>query len=467
MRPERISELNGKPEITGSHVLYWMQASVRSESNFALDWAVGRANELKIPLVVCFCLTEGYPMASLTHYRYLLDGLEEARAGLEAKGIALIVLRGKPDELIKRASNRASLVVCDTGYSRTQRNWLAALVKTVPCRFVRIEGDVIVPPHVSSNKEEWSAYTLRRKMTPMLDLFLEATNESVASKMSLPPDPSTLFIGAEALTMDVGNPDKDFRLPGIAPVRAKEQRLREKAGLKAASDSLQEFLSKYLDSYNTDRNDPCLAGSSHMSAALHFGHISPTTIVRRALRASGESSAEACTHPGLKAYIEELAIRRELAINFVVHRDNYDTFNCLPDWAVRTLDSAAIHPRAAIYGFAEFEAARTHDPYWNAAQDQMVKTGRMHGYMRMYWGKQILGWSASAEEAYSTAIRLNDSYSLDGRDPNGWAGVAWCFGKHDRPWTGRPVFGTVRYMNAGGLKRKFDADAYVRMVASL
>jgi len=467
MRPERINELNGKPETTGSHVLYWMQAAVRPESNFALDWAVRRANELKLPLLACFCLTDSYPMASPTHYRYLLEGLEEARIGLAAKGVALITLRGTPDELIGRAASQAALVVCDTGYSRTQRNWLAALIKTVPCRFVRIEGDVIVPPLVSSSKEEWSAYTLRRKMTPMLDIFLEATDEVVPKKTSLPPDASALFPGAGALVVVVGTLAAGFSLPGIAPVRAKEQQLHEKSGFRAASDSFEEFLSKRLESYDRDRNDPCLDGSSRMSAALHFGHISPTALVRRALRASGESSAEACTHPGLKAYIEELAIRRELAINFVIHRDDYDSPSCLPDWAVRTLDSAVIHPRAAIYTFAEFEAARTHDPYWNAAQDQMVKTGRMHGYMRMYWGKQILGWSASAEEAYRTAVRLNDCYSLDGRDPNGWAGVAWCFGKHDRPWTGRPVFGTVRYMNAAGLKRKFDADAYVRMVASL
>jgi len=467
MRPERLSELNGKPESAGSYVLYWVQASVRSESNLALDWAVGRANQLKIPLIACFCLTDAYPLASPTHYRYLLDGLEEARTGLASKGIALIVLRGKPEELIRQAAIRAALVVCDTGYSRTQRNWLAALVRTVPCRLVRIEGDVIVPPHVLSNKEEWSAYTLRRKMTPMLDLFLEETHEAVLKRVSLPPEPSVLFPGAGSLAVDVGNFITSLELPGKAPARGREQKLREKAGFKAALVYYGEFLSKRLDRYDEDRNDPCLDGSSNMSAALHFGHISPSLLIRRALQASGQSSAEACTHPGLKAYIEELAVRRELAINFVVHRDDYDTPGCLPDWAVRTLDLAAIHPRAAIYTFAEFEAARTHDPYWNAAQDQMVKTGRMHGYMRMYWGKQILGWSASAEEAYLTAIRLNDSYSLDGRDPNGWAGVAWCFGKHDRPWAGRPVFGTVRYMNAGGLKRKFDADAYVRMVASL
>jgi deoxyribodipyrimidine photo-lyase len=149
------------------------------------------------------------------------------------------------------------------------------------------------------------------------------------------------------------------------------------------------------------------------------------------------------------------------------YRSDYDAPSCLPAWAARTLAEGSGHPREARYSFETLEDANTDDPYWNAAQDQMVLTGRMHGYMRMYWGKRLLAWTANPEEAWKYAVLLNDRYSLDGRDPNGYAGIAWCFGKHDRPWTGRPIYGTVRFMNANGLKRKFDAEAYVRRIRGL
>ena len=171
--------------------------------------------------------------------------------------------------------------------------------------------------------------------------------------------------------------------------------------------------------------------------------------------------------PGREAFLEELIARRELAANFVYYNSKYDSIDCLPDWCTKTLGDHEGDPREYIYSLEEFEAAETHDPYWNAAQRQMVITGKMHGYMRMYWGKKILEWSPSPRVAYETALYLNDKYELDGRDPNGYTGVAWCFGKHDRPWKERPVFGKVRYMNDRGLRRKFDADLYVRKVEGL
>jgi deoxyribodipyrimidine photo-lyase len=170
---------------------------------------------------------------------------------------------------------------------------------------------------------------------------------------------------------------------------------------------------------------------------------------------------------GEDAYLEELLIRRELAMNFVRYNPDYDSYSGLPEWVRKTLDEHRDDPREYVYSPEEFERAETHDPYWNAAQREMMVTGKMHGYMRMYWGKKILEWSASPEEAYGTALYLNNKYEIDGRDPNGYAGVAWCFGKHDRPWKEREVFGKVRYMNANGLKRKFDADGYVGKVESL
>ena len=171
--------------------------------------------------------------------------------------------------------------------------------------------------------------------------------------------------------------------------------------------------------------------------------------------------------PDTDSYLEELIVRRELSMNYVNYNPHYDTFDGLPRWAQQALNEHAFDPREYTYSREELENASTHDAYWNAAQREMMVTGYMHGYMRMYWGKKILEWSRSPVAAFNTAVALNNKYQLDGRDPNSYTGIAWCFGKHDRPWARRPVFGTIRYMNAAGLKRHFDIEKYVSMVQAL
>ncbi len=195
-----------------------------------------------------------------------------------------------------------------------------------------------------------------------------------------------------------------------------------------------------------------------MSPYLHFGQISPLHIALEVLKTKS---------PGKSAYLEELIIRRELAVNFVYYNREYDNLKCLPDWAYNTLMEHRKDKREYIYSLEEFENAETHDPYWNAAQLEMVHSGKMQGYMRMYWGKKILEWAQNPEKAYQIALKLNNRYELDGRDPNGYAGVAWCFGKHDRAWKEREIFGKVRYMNDHGLRRKFKMDSYVDVVNNL
>ncbi len=455
MRNERIRELNGLAERPGDFGLYWMQASVRAEHNLALEWAVGRADALGLPLLVAFCLVEDFPGATPIHYRHLIAGLEEAKSRLAGKGVRLAVFRGDPGRVIGSLAARAAFVAADAGYLRVQAAWLAAVAAAVPCRAVRIEGDVVVPPAIASPKEEWSAATLRRRLIPMVDGFLDRCEERSIRRTSFDLElPGELADLAPLRSAP----------PGARPRRAADQRVTAPSGYAAASAAFEDFLANRLERYAEDRNDPNLDGGSRMSAALHFGHVSPVDLVRRTLRATGERSALECRHPGARAFIEELVVRRELAVNMAHYRSDYDAPSCLPDWARRTLAEGALHPREARYSFEDLEDAATADPYWNAAQDQMVTSGLMHGYMRMYWGKRLLAWTASPEDAWKIAVALNDRYSLDGRDPNGYAGIAWCFGKHDRPWTGRPIYGTVRYMNANGLKRKFDADAYAKRV---
>jgi deoxyribodipyrimidine photo-lyase len=228
-----------------------------------------------------------------------------------------------------------------------------------------------------------------------------------------------------------------------------------------AHTHLERFLSSRLADYATHRNDPEKDWLSGMSPYLHFGHISPVEIALQAIDYAESALAES-ERAGVDTLLEELIVRRELAMNYAEYNDRYDSYAALPDWAQQTLAEHEGDPRPYAYSLDQLEQGATDDPYWNACQLQMVKTGKMHGYMRMYWGKKILEWTAEPTEAFRRTVYLNDRYELDGRDPNGYAGVAWVFGKHDRPWAERSIFGKVRYMNANGLRRKFkEIDRYV------
>ena len=406
--------------------------------------------------VVGFGLTDGYPDANARHYTFMLEGLREVDAALAARGIAFVVRRGAPDAVAIDLAQRAALVVCDRGYLRHQKAWRSRVAKTAGRRVVQVEGDVVVPVDVASDKRETAARTLRPKIARLRDGFLKplrATPVAVRDTAGMlarhraHPDALALSdVGSLVARLDVDR--------GIAPVA------RIHGGTAEARLRLQAFLDGGLSRYATERGEPALAQVSFLSAYLHFGQISPVEVALEVAGADAEPEGRA-------GYLEELIVRRELAINFVEYEPAYDRYECLPPWAQDTLDRHRRDPRPHRYGADEFSAARTHDPYWNAAMREMRDTGYMHNHMRMYWGKKILEWSASPEAGFATALALNNRYFLDGRDPNSYANVAWCFGLHDRPWPERPIFGTVRSMTQGGLIRKIDADAYVASVDRL
>ena len=445
----RVQTLREGPPRAGRYVLYWMQASCRAECNHALEFAVLRANELGQPVLACFGLTPAFPEGNARHYTFLLEGLRDARRALARRGIPLVVRVGAPDEVASDLAREASLVVTDRGYLRIQREWRARAARALAAPFVQVESDVVVPVESASHHEEYSAATLRPKILALLPGFLEPLPAVPmrAAPLADPPDSLDLADAAglvRALGVDRGVPP----VPGVT------------GGSSHALRLLDAFVAEKLPRYHLDRNDPGLAGQSSLGPYLHFGHISPLQIALT-VRAASPAARE-----GAAAFLEELIVRRELSANFVHYHPRYDRFECLPAWSRATLLSHAADPRPHVYSEAQLEAARTHDPYWNAAQTEMVRTGRMHGYMRMYWGKKILEWTPRPADAFAIALRLNNRHQLDGRDPNSFAGVAWCFGKHDRPWAERPVFGTVRFMNANGLRRKFDIEAYARDVHS-
>ncbi|HEX7504125.1 MAG TPA: deoxyribodipyrimidine photolyase [Syntrophales bacterium] len=336
------------------------------------------------------------------------------------------------------------------GRLRIQRQWRNHVAKNVPCAVIQVESDAVVPVETASPKEEYSAGTLRSKLQRILSGYLVPLAERPLRKDSL------------SLPLDV-DAETDFQaLPGqmtidrtIAPVKT------TRGGTGRAKSLLEKFIADKIRHYADLHSDPGLDYSSHLSPYLHFGQISPLAV---ALRVIGERSIPAGARD---AFLEELIVRRELSMNFIYYNERYDEFESLPDWAEKTLAGHAKDRREYVYSPEQWERAGTHDPYWNAAQKELILSGSMHNYMRMYWGKKILEWSRNPAEAFRTALRLNNRYELDGRDPNGFAGVAWCLGKHDRAWPERKVFGKLRYMNDAGLKRKFDMDAYLKKVAYL
>ena len=443
----RIKPLNRRHTAKGEYVLYWMQASQRVEYNHALEFAINQANELNLPLIVFFGLTDAFPEANERHYYFMLEGLKAVRKDLRDMGIGMIVERVSPEIGAVKFARKASLVVCDRGYLKIQRQWRRYVAEHIGCPLLQVESDAVVPVEIASSKEEYSAATLRRKILPLLFQYLVPLQEET------PRIDSTKL---EYRSYDIS--DISGALSSLDIDRAVKPVDGFHGGTGEAKKRLEEFISRKLDRYEELRNDPNEDGLSNLSSYLHFGQVSPLFI---ALQVSRHHS------PGSDAFLEELIVRRELGLNFIHYNRRYDSFNGLPDWAKRTLIEHKDDPRGYLYSQKELEQARTHDPYWNAAQMEMVVTGKMHGYMRMYWGKKILEWTASPQKAFSTVLYLNNKYELDGRDPNGFTGVAWCFGKHDRPWGRRPIFGNVRYMSADGLKRKFDADKYVKQVKHL
>jgi len=447
IQKERIKLLNNGKVCDGKYVLYWMQAAQRAEYNHALEYAIRTSNKLKKPVLVFFGITESWPQANQRHYYFMLEGLKEVQKALEAKGIQMVIRRDSPDSGAVKLAKDAALVIVDAGQLRIQKKWRASAAKQINCPLYEVETNLIVPVEEASSKENFSAGTFRPRITKKLDYYLVALKHS---------KPKLNSLGMKFQTFDIGDIDKALSKLDIDRSVVKVESFH--GGTKQAKRRLSNFLKNKLERFADLRNDPTADYVSNMSPYLHFGQISPLYI---ALKVSKTSSA------GKDAYLEELIVRRELSHNFVFYNDRYDKFACLEPWAKRTLNFHRSDKREYIYMIEQFEKAQTHDPYWNAAQKEMVITGKMHGYMRMYWGKKILEWSRNPQTGFKIALQFNNKYELDGRDPNAFAGVAWCFGKHDRAWGERPVFGKIRYMNAAGLKRKFDADAYVKKIQAL
>ncbi|WP_426350733.1 deoxyribodipyrimidine photo-lyase [Alloiococcus sp. CFN-8] len=452
IQDERIKSLNNKElNQEGLYVLYWMESSQRAEYNHALEYALDRANSLGLPLIVYIGIHKNslHEEAQERHFVFMLQGLKELEKALQKRGLKLLAVDISPEKGAIILSKEAALVVVDRGYSTKQRQWREESSSEMACPLIQIETDVIVPVEEASFKEEYSAATFRRRVTKRLYEFILPLKER-----------STLYP-----SMDIKLPIDSLSLENISEVLNKlsisnkaKASIYYTGGTKRAKKLLKEFIAKSLDSYEERGNDPSENFTSLMGAYLRFGQISPLYIY---------FALDKVSSPGKLRFLDELIIRRELAFNFVYYNENYDSYKSIPLWARDTLESHKEDYRPYIYSKEDIEKGSTHDIYFNASERELIFTGRTQGYMRMYWCKKIIEWSLSPEEAFYFALYLNNTYSLDGGAPASYAGIAWCFGKHDRAWKGREVFGTVRYMSFQGLKRKFLMDSYVKKVDSM
>jgi len=430
----------GTADRDGPCVVYWMRRSVRARDNPALEVAIQVGNAFGKPVLVFFALVP-VANANLRHYAFLVQGLPEIQEELARRQVGFVLRRYPDHSVIKLCTQvRAALLVTDENPMRGPEQRLGRVVQQLRIPVWSVDSDVVVPGSLIPTKQ-YAARIIRPKLLRLREQFAVKGRNRVAriawrrSVLSLPCDQSCL----EGLKID----------RSVQPVR------ELCGGTRSALRVLREFIRHRLADYPLRRNHPETAGTSQLSAYLHFGHISPVTVALQVLKASAP-------HPAKEAFLDKLITWRELAVNFVRTHELYDTIECAEPWAHRTLAKHARDKRPTSYNERQLENAETHDTLWNAAQIQMVERGWMHNYMRMYWAKKILEWSRSPAEAFQIAVRLNDKYEIDGRDPNGYAGIAWAIaGKFDRPWPERPIFGQIRYMSAASTGRKFDSKQYI------
>ncbi len=438
---------DGTPDPAGKTVVYWMQRAERGMDNHALNCAVHVANELGLPLVVFFAGISNFPHANLRHYAFLNQGLQDVEEDLAKRNISF-VLRNAPNEDHLRffADAEAAIVIGDENPMRVPEGWRRHIAEHLTVPFWTVDADVIVPSK-RFDKAQYAAYTIRPRLWKMVPEYLMPYDQPHAKHAWKRPRGFLADDPKQDMTRGWTGLDRS-----VAPVELQ-------GGAHAALARLKLFLQTILPQYDHTRNHPEVDGTSLLSPYLHYGHISPLRIM---LDLEGAVEANPHLRESADAFLDELVTWRELTVNWVKYDPNYDNPECAEPWARKTVEEHAKDTHEVIYSAQQMERAETADELWNAAQRQMVRRGWMHNFMRMYWAKKVLEWSPSNAEAQKTLIYLNDKYFLDGRDPGGYAGIAWAvYGKFDRPWNERPIFGKIRYMSGASSGKKFNSKLYI------
>lgn len=462
MNQKRILKLNEqKSREDASCVVYVMSRDQRVQDNYAMQSAQQSAQESELPLVVLFNVLEKTGVRAKEHFEFMVHGLKQVETGLKKLNVGFALTIGDPAKNIRSfaADHSAKEIFFDFNPLNGPREMQKNIAQELSIPVSVVDAHNIIPLWVLSDKEEFAAHTIRSKVHKNLEEWL--VEPPKITQHSIPP-PELPSIDWKAVQKVVDAQKSN----GI--------NLDFESGESAARTALDDFIQNRLADYAEKRNIPIEDGQSNLSPYLHFGQLSAQRIAHEVMNASDEPpllfkrgklasyEGDPTLQDSIDAYLEELIVRRELADNYCFYNKNYTSLEGAKDWGRETLENHRNDPREFTYTRDEWEKAETHDEPWNAAQKEMMKTGKMHGYMRMYWAKKILEWSASPEEALETTIYLNDHYSIDGGDPNGYVGIMWSIaGIHDRPWFERDVFGKIRYMNRGGLERRFDVEAYI------
>jgi deoxyribodipyrimidine photo-lyase len=434
----RVQLLNSAPfRDRAKYVLYWAQVNRRVAYNQGLAHAMELANQAGLPVLFYEGLTFDYPYANGRFDQFILEGTIDTARQLERLGIGYVFYhrrkRTDPNDVLYRLAKDAAAVITDDYPLWPACFYNPRVASKLDIPYYAVDSSCIVPMSCFE-KREYAAYTIRPKIRKLLPKYLR-------------PMPAIRV-------------RRKFGEPSPRPVGSISSGVYA-GGSAAAHRRLRQFLKHSLHRYANSSNQPSENATSGLSPYLHFGHISPLEVALAVQNYANE-------HKLLPdEFLEELIVRRELAFNFARFTPIPESLDALPDWARKTLRKHARDKRDSVYSRDQFEGAETHDPLWNAAQKELLLTGKIHGYYRMYWGKKIIEWSPTPEEALATTIYLNDRYALDGRDPNSYANILWCFGLHDRPWVERPIFGQVRFMSYGGMRRKTDVDAYIRSIECL
>jgi deoxyribodipyrimidine photo-lyase len=451
----RVTVLRGgPPDPNGKAVVYWMQRAERGVDNHAVNVAVAVANELNLPLVVYFAGIANFPHANLRHYAFLNQGLPDIEEDLAARNISFVTRYAPREDHLRLFHDvGAAFVIGDENPMRAPRKWREDLAKQLMVPFWTVDADVIVPSKLIE-KAQYGAYTIRPRLYRLLPQYLVPyENPHAHHAWKRPKGFHTDDVRAD---MTQGWKDFDRTVP---PVTAWQ------GGTHAAQRRLKHFVANMLKDYDKARNKPEIDGSSMLSPYLHYGHLGPQTI---ALAIAEAAAKDPKLQEAKESFFNELIAWRELAVNFVWHTADYDNPACAEDWARKTIAEHARDQREHLYTMQQMERAETHDDLWNAAQLQGVHFGWMHNFLRMYWAKKILEWTPCVNAAMKTAVYLNDRYFLDGRDPGGYAGIAWAIlGKFDRAWGSRPIFGKRRFMSGASTGKKFDSRRYIQQMRAL
>ena len=423
-----------------SFVAYWMSSNQRVNCNYSLNESLKLAKKLKVMHKTFFIYNPRHYNSLSRHHEFMLNGLKEVNNHLNTLGHQLYFYNYS-DSLIKSILKDCVCLVVDSTYTNRSKKYQKNILDNLNFNIYSVDN-LYLPVERVSDKQEYSAATFRKKY------YKELEHELHIHKFEIP------LLLKEVDSIKIENNFTEIINKEINYLKNDEfidKKVINISGPISAEKEIDSFIDNDFDSYEENSNNPEYIKNSTISKFLHYGHITATQVISKLNK---NISLE---HP----FLEQLLIRRELAYNFTFYNDNYNNYKSLPSWALNSLEKHLKDKREYIYKLNDFEFAKTHDKYWNTAQIQLLTTGYIHGYMRMYWGKKILEWTPGYRDGIEIALYLNNKYQLDGRNPNSYVGVLWCFGLHDRAWRERNVYGKIRYMNDNGLRRKFDIERYV------